>query len=76
MMKPIESTPAANTRQSAASRGRSGSVSSVGSMDKTHIHRLTQQQPVQLGARDASTNYVFRFFYTPARYSRVEFSIC
>ena len=51
-MQPAESTPAVNTHRRAAFRIRCGSVSSVGSMDETLIHRPTQQQPLQLGARD------------------------
>ena len=54
-MQPAESTPAANTRRRAASRSRSGSVSSVNSMDETLIHRPTQQQALQFGARDPSS---------------------
>ena len=54
-MQPAESTPAANTRRHAAFRSRSGSVSSVNSMDDTLIYRPTQQQPLQIGARDPSS---------------------
>ena len=54
-MQPAESTPDANTRRRAASRSRSGLVSSVNSMDETLIHRPTQKQALQFGARDPSS---------------------
>ena len=54
-MQPAESTLAANTRRRVASRSRSGLVSSVNSMDKTLIHRPTQQQALQFGAHDPSS---------------------
>ena len=64
-MQPAESTPAANTRRRAASRSRSGSVSSVGSMDETLIHRPTQQQTLQLGARDPHSTTSASFTLLP-----------
>ena len=54
LMEPVESTPAANTRHRAASRPRSGSVSSVESMDAILIHHPAHQHPHQSGVRDPS----------------------
>ena len=47
-----ESTPTANPSQRAAFQNHSGSFSSVGSMDKILIQSSTQQQVLQIGARD------------------------